>query len=138
MKSLTRSQLAKKVNVNIETLRYYERRGLIPEPERKASGYRQYSPDYVARIQFIKRAQALGFTLKEITELLSLRVDPHTSCDHVREKAEIKIKEIEKKIVDLQKMKSALQTLTASCQSGGPTGDCPILEALESEGFALL
>ena len=134
--SLTRSQLAKRVNVNIETLRYYERRGLIPAPKRKASGYRLYSEDYVARIQFIKRSQALGFTLKEIKELLSLRVDPETSCDQVREKAEAKTHEIDEKIKDLQRMKKALQKLTAACQSGGPEGECPILEALESSGFA--
>ncbi len=137
MTLLSRSQLAKKVHVNIETLRYYERRGLIPEPQRKESGYRQYSPDYVVRIHFIQKAKALGFTLEEIKELLLLRVDPQTSCDQVRERAEIKMAEMDKKIADLQKMKSALQMLTASCHSGGPKGECPILEALESEQFIL-
>ena len=137
MNQLSRSQLAKAVNVNIETLRYYERRGLIPEPQRKSSGYRQYSPDYVVRLHFIQKAKALGFTLNEVQELLSLRVDSQTSCDQVREKAEQKLAEMDKKIADLQKMKNALQTLTASCHSDGPTGECPILEALESEGFTL-
>ncbi|NOY57847.1 MAG: MerR family DNA-binding protein [Calditrichaeota bacterium] len=137
MSLLSRSQLAEKVNVNIETLRYYERRGLIPEPQRKDSGYRQYSPDYVVRVHFIQKAKALGFTLNEIQELLSLRVNSQTSCDQVRERAELKLAEMDKKIADLQKMKNALQTLTASCHSDGPTGECPILEALESEGFTL-
>jgi len=137
MEFLSKSQLARRVNVNSETIRYYERRGLIPKPKRNTSGYRQYSVDYVARIQFIKRAQALGFTLNEIKELLFLRVDSENSCDHVREKAEIKIAEIEKKIKDLVKMKSALQTLTAACLGSGPSGECPILEALESEGFSV-
>lgn len=137
MKLLSRSQLAQKVNVNIETLRYYERRGLIPEPQRKDSGYRQYSPDYVVRLHFIQKAKALGFTLQEIKELLSLRVDPQTSCDEVKERAEAKLSEIEQKITALKKMKNALHKLAASCHSGGPAGECPILEALESEKFNL-
>ncbi|NIA29912.1 MAG: MerR family DNA-binding protein [Actinobacteria bacterium] len=137
MNQLNRSQLAKAVNVNIETLRYYERRGLIPEPQRKSSGYRQYSPDYVVRLHFIQKAKALGFTLEEIKELLSLRVDPQTSCDQVRKRAEAKLSEIEQKMAALKTMKNALQKLAASCHSGNPTSECPILEALESEGFTL-
>ena len=135
MTLLSRSQLAKTVAVNIETLRYYERRGLIPEPQRKESGYRQYSPDYIVRIHFIQKAKALGFTLEEIKDLLSLRVDPQTSCEQVRERAAAKMLEIEQKIAALKKMKSALRKLAASCHSGGPAGECPILEALESENF---
>jgi len=137
MNLLSRSQLAKAVDVNIETLRYYERRGLIPAPQRKDSGYRQYSPDYVVRLHFIQKAKALGFRLEEIKQLLSLRVDPQTSCDQVRERAEAKLAEIEQKITELKKMKGALQKLAASCHSGGPAGECPILEALESEQFIL-
>ncbi|MFQ6115301.1 MAG: MerR family transcriptional regulator, partial [bacterium] len=98
MKYLTISQLAKKAEVNIETLRYYERQGLIPEPIRTSAGYRQYSLDYVDRIHFIKRAKELGFTLREIDDLLTLRIDDETTCDEVRERAEAKIMEIEKKI----------------------------------------
>lgn len=90
MESLTTGQLARKAHVNVETLHYYERRGLMPEPPRRESGYRQYSEGDVARIQFIKRAQDLRFSLKEIAELLSLRVDPHTTCADVKKKAEVK------------------------------------------------
>lgn len=133
MKYLTISQLAKKAEVNIETLRYYERQGLIPEPIRTSAGYRQYSLDYVDRIHFIKRAKELGFTLREIDDLLTLRIDDETTCDEVRERAEAKIMEIEKKIADLKRIKNALEKLTAACRTTGPTGVCPILEALESE-----
>lgn len=137
MDLLSRSQLAKEVNVNIETLRYYERRGLIPKPESKESGFRQYSPDYIVRLHFIQKAKALGFTLEEIKELLSLRVDPKTSCEQVRERAEAKMSEIEEKISALKKMKNALHILAASCHSGGPEGECPILEALESGNLVI-
>ncbi len=136
METLTIGQLAEKARVNVETVRYYERRGLIAQPPRRVSGYRQYSWDAVERIYFIKRAQELGFSLKEISELLTLRVDSDTTCDDVRDRAEVKITEIEEKIRDLQEMKKALTKLVAACSGRGPTGECPILEALEyaSEG----
>lgn len=135
MKSLTIGQLARQAQVNVETVRYYERRGLMPEPPRRESGYRQYSEPDVARIRFIKRAQTLGFTLKEISELLSLRVDPKTTCGDVKGRAEVKIANVEEKIRDLQRMKKALIKLTASCRGRGPTSKCPILEMLGSEDF---
>ncbi len=132
MESLTIGQLARQALVNIETIRYYERRGLIPEPPRTESGYRQYSWDAVARIRFIKRAQELGFSLREISELLSLRVDPNTTCADVKKRAEAKIADVEQKIEALQKMKEALTTLVAMCQrEQAPTSACPILETLE-------
>jgi len=132
MEYLSISQLAKQAEVNIETLRYYEKIGLIPAPARKSSGYRQYSPDYIQRIHFIKGAKELGFTLKEIQDLLELRVDADTTCDEVREQAEAKIETIEAKMKDLQRIKKALKKLTAACRTTGPTGDCPLLEALEN------
>ena len=135
MGTLTIGQLAKKAQVNIETVRYYERRGLLPEPPRKESGYRQYSENDVSRLLFIKRAQTLGFTLKEILELLNLRVDPDTTCGDVKRRAEAKIGDIEQKILALQKMKKALAKLAATCRGGGPTRECPILEALSTEGL---
>lgn len=135
MESLTTGQLARKAHVNVETLRYYERRGLMPEPPRRESGYRQYSEGDVARIQFIKRAQDLGFSLKEIAELLSLRVDPHTTCADVKKKAEVKIFDIDQKIKTLQGIKKALTKLTALCRGRGPTSQCPILEAMDSESL---
>jgi MerR family transcriptional regulator, copper efflux regulator len=134
MKDLTIGQLAKRSQVNIETVRYYERRGLIPHPPRRESGYRQFSPDGIARIRFIKHAQAVGFTLKEIAELLSLRVDPDTTCGDIKKRTETKIDEVQMKIQALQRMKKALIQLKAACRGRGPSSDCPILEILEANG----
>ena len=133
MNVLTAGQLAKKANVKKETVRYYERRGLIPEPERSDSGYRQYSQDAVSRIMFIKRAQELGFSLNEISELLSLRVDNHTTCGDFKNIAEVKISEVEEKIHSLNQIKTALSKLVALCSGEGPTSECPIVEALDSK-----
>ena len=133
MKSLTIGQLAREAQVNVETVRYYERRGLMPEPPRRESGYRQYSDADVTRIKFIKRAQTLGFTLKEISELLSLRIDPKTTCGDVKRRAEVKIADMEEKIKALQRMKKALTKLASTCRGRGPTSECPILEILDSE-----
>lgn len=132
MKKLRISELAKKAKVNIETIRYYERRGLIPEPPRSESGYRQYSEETVERIKFIKSAQELGFSLKEILELLSLRLDPNTTCREIKERAEAKISEIEEKIGVLQRMKKALMKLIETCNGEGPISECPILDALNT------
>lgn len=133
MNILTTGQLAKKANVNVETIRYYERRGLIPEPLRSESGYRRYSQDSIARIQFIKRAKELGFSLKEVSELLSLRVDPNTNCADVKRMAEVKITDIKEKIHALQRIKEALIKLRESCKGSGPASKCPILEALDTK-----
>ncbi len=134
MKTLSVGQLAKRANVNIETIRYYERRGLLPAPKRRESGYREYSEDDVNRIKFIKRAQELGFTLKEISELLELRVDATTTCGEVKKQAEAKISNIEEKINALKKMKVALGKLASSCKDDEPRDSCPILEYLNEEG----
>ncbi len=134
MERLTIGKLAKQAEVNIETIRYYERRGLIPRPPRRESGYRQYNEDTVTRIQFIKRAKELGFSLREILELLSLRLDPGTTCGDVKKRAEIKIADIEEKIRTLQGMKKALMNLTVECKGRGPVSECPILEALGTRG----
>jgi MerR family mercuric resistance operon transcriptional regulator len=134
MKTFSVGQLAKEAKVNIETIRYYERRGLLPEPKRRESGYREYSEDDVSRIQFIKRAQELGFTLKEISELLELRVDSTTTCGEVKTQAEAKIAGIEEKIRALKKMKAALSKLASSCKEDEPQDSCPILEYLNEQG----
>lgn len=134
METLTIGQLAKNAGVNVETIRYYERRGLMPEPPRRESGYRQYGPDFVVRIQFIKRAQELGFSLNEIAELLALRVDSNAVCSDVKQRAEVKIANIETKIQTLQQMKQALVALVAVCNENGTTSECPILETLEGKG----
>lgn len=134
MKPLTIGQVARLAGVGVETVRFYERQGLLNEPPRRESGYRQYPGDVVARLRFIKRAKELGFSLKEIKELLALRVDPTTTCTEVRSKAAAKVADIEEKIQALQRIKKALVQLTAVCQGRGPTSECPILKAMEKEG----
>lgn len=133
MKPLTIGQVARHAGVGVETVRFYEREGLLEEPARKDSGYRQYEGDVVARLRFIKRAKELGFSLKEIKELLALRVDPTTTCAEVRSKAQAKVADIEEKIGTLKRMKKALVKLTRSCSGRGPVSECPILDALEPE-----
>lgn len=135
MESLTIGQVARSAGVGVETVRFYEREGLIAEPPRRPSGYRQYPPDAVRRIRFIKRAKDLGFTLAEIGELLSLRIAPETTCADVCDRAVVKICDIDGKLLALQRMKEALVRLTKACTGPGPTTDCPILEALDTEDF---
>ncbi len=130
---LTRGELARQGGVNIETVRYYERRGLLPEPPRSQSGYRLFSKDDLRRVRFIKRAQELGFSLKEIQELLALRVEPQSTRADVRQRAEAKIANIDEKIRQLRAMKKSLQRLTASCSGIGPACGCPILESFEDD-----
>ncbi len=132
MRSMTIGQVARRASVGIETVRFYEREGLLEEPARRESGYRQYQEEAVSRLRFIRRAKELGFSLKEITELLALRVDPATTCSEVRTTAEAKIADVEEKIQALQRIKQALKKLTMACRGGGPISECPILEALES------
>jgi len=133
MKALTIGQVARHAGVGIETVRFYERQGLLEEPARKESGYRQYGEDVVARLQFIRRAKELGFSPKEIKELLALRVDPSTTCAEVRSKATVKIADVEQKIEALKRIRKALVKLTAVCRGHGPTSECPILDALDKE-----
>lgn len=130
---MTIGQLARRTELNVESVRYYERRGLIPEPRRSESGYRLYSQEAIARINFIKRAKTLGFSLSEISELLSLRVDPESTCRMVRTRAREKTADIESRIETLQDMKRALVKLTASCRGSGPTSECPILDFLQPQ-----
>lgn len=113
--------------VNVETLRFYERRGLLPEPPRRPSGVRDYPPEAVERLRFIKRSQELGFSLAEIRELLELRVAPETTCADVRDRAQAKIEDIEQKIRDLHAMWRALRKLADACPGSGPVDGCPVL-----------
>jgi MerR family transcriptional regulator, copper efflux regulator len=133
MSGLTIGEVAERANVHIETLRYYERRGLVARPPRSASNYRLYSEDAVRRVRFIKRAQELGFSLNDIQELLSLRADSEAGCAEVRACAEAKMKDIDAKIGALTAMKYALSTLVAECSGEGPVSDCPILASLETQ-----
>lgn len=128
---MTIGALASRAGVSVQTVRYYERRGLLDEPHRRASGYREYGPSTLHRLRFIRRAQELGFTLSEIAELLALRLDPHTTAADVKASAEHKIQDVEQKIRDLERIKHALTHLAGRCRGGrGPTGDCPLLDAL--------
>ena len=132
--ALTIGQVAAATNVNVQTIRYYERRGLFPTPRRAPSGYRQYPADAVARLRFIKHAQELGFSLKEIQELLGLRVRHGGACDTVERKTRTKIGLVQQKIAGLQRVKRTLERLAAACAARRPTDECPILEALEDHG----
>ena len=133
MEALTIGQVAGRAGIGIETVRFYERRGLIEDPPRAESGYRQYSEDVVSRLRFIKRAKGLGFSLKEIMELLSLRLDPETTCGDIKKRAETKIADIEEKIRSLRNMNKALTKLVATCSVNGPARECSILETLYAE-----
>ena len=130
-KDLTTGRLARAAGVHVQTIRYYHRQGLLPEPERKASGYRQYAPEDVRRIQFIKRAQGLGFSLKEIKELLDLKAQPGTSNREVKERTLARIDTIDLRLRELQRMKTALERLVASCDGQGTIRECTILKALD-------
>jgi DNA-binding transcriptional MerR regulator len=117
--------------VHIETLRYYERRGLVAKPPRSPSLYRRYPEETVRRVEFVKHAQDLGFSLREIRELLSLRASPKARCADVKRRAETKIGEIVSKIRTLKAMHRALTRLVAQCDGKLPASACPILESLD-------
>ena len=131
MDGLTIGKVARGAGLAIDTIRYYEREGLLEKPARTASGYRHYTTDAIARLRFIRQAKELGFSLHEIKELLSLRVTPGKSCADVKARAEAKIANVEQRIAQLSRMKRALEKLAAACSGRGPTSECPILEALE-------
>jgi Zn(II)-responsive transcriptional regulator len=134
MGNLTIGKLARQANVGVETLRYYERRGLIEPQRRTDAGYRLYSDDARRRLQFIRRAQTLGFSLDEVAELLSLSAQPAASAAEVKRLARAKIDDIEARIRDLKHMKSALSALEGQCPGhAGTTADCPILAALNRD-----
>ncbi len=133
MDILSIGQVARRAGVGVETVRFYEREGLLEEPPRRASGYRQYSEQVVKRLHFIKHAQKLGFSLKEITELLLLRVDGQTSCEEVKGRTEAKIAEVERKLIELQRMRQALLQVATLCTGQGPASACPMLDALEQQ-----
>lgn len=131
--SFKTGEVARRAGVNKETVRYYEKRNLIPEPDRRRSGYRIFTKRHIDQIKFIKRAQELGFTLSEIKELLELRMDEDTTCSEIKKEAQQKYRDVVDKIDDLTRIKNTLVDLIDSCNKDGPKGDCPILEALEGE-----
>lgn len=132
MEGLTIGQVAKEANVNIETIRYYERRGLISEPPRTESGYRKFPQEVVKDITFIKRTQDLGFTLEEIKNLLAASYDETFRSEEMHHFATSKMKEIETKIHDLHQMKTLLEDLAEKCPGSGISKrECPIIKNFE-------
>lgn len=131
MQPLTIGKIAKQASVGIETIRFYEREGLIAEPPRRESGYRQYSLETVDRVRFIRQAKDLGFSLREIKDLLALRIAPGTTCGQIKKRTQAKIADIEERIRILERMKRALAKLMLACSGRGSIKDCPILEAME-------
>jgi DNA-binding transcriptional MerR regulator/copper chaperone CopZ len=130
--SMTIAHAAQAAGVGVETIRFYERRGLIARPRKPANGgFRQYDAETVARIRFVRQAQELGFSLREIEDLLSLRADPQADCAEVRAQAITKRDEVEQKIVQLQRIRAALETLVASCPGSGALRACTILDAID-------
>jgi len=133
MSGLTIGRLAKQVGLGIETVRFYERQGLIEPPPRTDSNYRIYPEEEVTRLRFIKKAKSLGFTLNEIKELLFIRHDPNATKADIKNRTLNKIEDVKQKISDLTRIKMALEHLVSSCDGYGPLEECPILEALDSE-----
>ncbi len=123
-------EVAKAAVIGIDAIRFYERPGLIPEPARRPSGYREYSQDVVLSLRFIKRAKELGFSLKEISELLSLERNPKATAGDVKRRAEQKLADLEDKIRALQGMRRALRKVAEECRGRGPTSECSILRSL--------
>ncbi|HEY7290213.1 MAG TPA: heavy metal-responsive transcriptional regulator [Vicinamibacterales bacterium] len=126
------SQAARQAGVNAQTLRYYERRGLLPKTARRGSGYREYSSDAIRVVRFIKRAQGLGFSLEEIADLVRLREARARDRSRIRAVARAKIAEIDRKIAHLASMREALNMLVGSCEAGR-SANCPIIEALDGD-----
>lgn len=126
-------QLAEASGVGVETLRFYEREGLLPEPPRSEAGYRLYDGDAVRRVRFIRRAKELGFTLSETRGLLELRVTEKSACSEVEANARHKIADVEARIRELSRIKHGLEDLVRACAANEETGECPILEALDDD-----
>lgn len=123
-------QLARRAGVNLQTVRYYERRGLLAEPPRRDSGYRDYGPESVDALRFIKRAQQLGFTLSEVEQLLHLAAGGPDACDAARTLAGHRISDLESRIADLKAMRDSLQRLAQTCERPHGERECPLLLSL--------
>ncbi len=125
--------LAKSAGIDVQTIRYYEKRRLLSPSGRRPSGYRIYDHEALTRLRFIRNAQTLGFTLREIGELLSLRVTTGTRCEDVQRRAEAKLQCVETKLKDLQALVRALRGLIRTCRAGQPIGRCQIVSHLEKQ-----
>ena len=131
MKAMTISRAAAKAGVGVETIRFYERKGLIEQPPKPFDGgFRIYPGEAVARIRFIRQAQDIGFSLREVAELLSLRADPSADCSDVREQATMKLEEVNLKIARLEEIRGALEDLISACPGRGALRSCSIMDAL--------
>lgn len=133
MTLLSIGKVAKRAGTSVETIRFYERKGLLQEPQRKESGYRQYLEEDIRKLVFIQHAKNLGFSLNEIKDLISLQTDGKSTSRAVKDLAEHKLQDIEDKIKMLQRMRKTLKHLVDKCPGEGPTSQCPILDALSSE-----
>lgn len=131
--SFTIGTVAKHVGVAIDTIRFYEREGLLPEPQRRASGYRSYDKGAIAQLRFIRRAKHLGFTLEEIRELLALSRDRRKGVSAVKKRAQQRLAAIDLRIVELQRVRDGLAQLVESCPGHGAPEECPILRALTDD-----
>ena len=128
--NLTVGKLAQAAGVGVETIRFYQKRGLLQQPNRSGSGYRIYQPDDVARIRFIKHAQSVGFTLKEIADLIQLEQDSRSRCGDLKVRADEKIRLIDEKIAELNRMRNELAQLSSSCASDQPLSECKLIGCL--------
>ena len=130
-RTMTRGEVARRAGVGGETVRFYEREGLLDEPRRTRSGYRQYDAAALARLKFIRRAQELGFSLREIRDLLALRLDDEADCIDVQQRAERRLAEVRARIRDLRRMEARLKELTAACDANRRKMECPLLDTLD-------
>ena len=129
---LTRGELARATGCNIETIRYYEKTGMLPDPPRTGAGYRVYSADHGARLRFILRARELGFSMEDIRGLLGLEDSAAPTCAEVKERTERHLADVRARIADLRRIEKVLSATAARC-SGGEVPDCPVLDALASQ-----
>lgn len=133
-KRITIGKLARLAGVNIQTVRYYERAGLLIPVSKTGSGYRLYGEGELKRLRFVRHAKELGFTLKEVRDLMGLRVDSPSACEEVLKRAEEKLRDIEERIEKLNELRGVLNELITACRERTPTGECPILKSIEKGG----
>lgn len=137
MHDMTISRAAREAGVGVETIRFYERKGLIEQPPKPAtSGFRTYPEETIERVRFIRQAQELGFSLREVHELLELRANPEANAADVRDRAMAKLDDVNEKMRQLQRIGQALESLIAACPGRGELGCCSIMDALQGHGAA--
>ncbi|MGB4858872.1 MAG: heavy metal-responsive transcriptional regulator [Dokdonella sp.] len=126
-------ELAKRCDVKIDTIRYYERQGLLPEPDRQASGYRRYQLSDEARLRFVIRSKTLGFTLDEIRDLLTISDHRDDDMAELKAKAKVKLADVDARLIELTRIRDGLRSLVEACPGEGALAQCPILNALASD-----